>query len=57
MEAALHVGIGGAAGRPGTAIAAAQRAAVRRFYRLGLPIWCGGARGAFATVTFDDGPS
>jgi peptidoglycan/xylan/chitin deacetylase (PgdA/CDA1 family) len=36
---------------------AAQRAAVRRFYRLGLPIWCGGGRGAFATVTFDDGPS
>jgi peptidoglycan/xylan/chitin deacetylase (PgdA/CDA1 family) len=36
---------------------AAQRAAVRRFYRAGLPIWCGGARGNYATVTFDDGPS
>jgi peptidoglycan/xylan/chitin deacetylase (PgdA/CDA1 family) len=36
---------------------AAQRAAVRRFYRVGLPIWCGGARGAYASVTFDDGPS
>jgi peptidoglycan/xylan/chitin deacetylase (PgdA/CDA1 family) len=36
---------------------AAQRAAVRRFYRLGLPVWCGGGRGQYATVTFDDGPS
>jgi len=36
---------------------AAQRAAVRRFYRLGLPVWCGGGRGTYATVTFDDGPS
>jgi peptidoglycan/xylan/chitin deacetylase (PgdA/CDA1 family) len=36
---------------------AAQRAAVRRFYRLGLPIWCGGGRSPYATVTFDDGPS
>jgi peptidoglycan/xylan/chitin deacetylase (PgdA/CDA1 family) len=36
---------------------AAQRAAVRRFYRLGLPIWCGGGRASYATVTFDDGPS
>jgi peptidoglycan/xylan/chitin deacetylase (PgdA/CDA1 family) len=36
---------------------AAQRAAVRRFYRMGLPVWCGGGRGTFATVTFDDGPS
>jgi peptidoglycan/xylan/chitin deacetylase (PgdA/CDA1 family) len=35
----------------------AQRAAVRRFYRFGLPIWCGGGRGSYATVTFDDGPS
>jgi peptidoglycan/xylan/chitin deacetylase (PgdA/CDA1 family) len=36
---------------------AAQRAAVRRFYRLGLPVWCGGGQGAYAAVTFDDGPS
>jgi len=36
---------------------AAQRAAVRRFYRFGLPIWCGGGRGSYASVTFDDGPS
>src|SRR3954453_5193513 len=36
---------------------AAQRAAVRRFYRFGAPIWCGGGRGAYASVTFDDGPS
>ena len=36
---------------------AAQRAAVRRFYRLGLPVYCGGGRSQYATVTFDDGPS
>jgi peptidoglycan/xylan/chitin deacetylase (PgdA/CDA1 family) len=41
-------------GRPAPA---AQRAAVRRFYRIGLPIWCGGGRGNYASVTFDDGPS
>lgn len=37
--------------------AAAQRAAVSRFYRIGLPIWCGGGRAPYASVTFDDGPS
>jgi peptidoglycan/xylan/chitin deacetylase (PgdA/CDA1 family) len=35
---------------------AAQRAAVARFYRLGLPIYCAGARGGYAALTFDDGP-
>jgi peptidoglycan/xylan/chitin deacetylase (PgdA/CDA1 family) len=35
----------------------AQRAAVRRFYRLGLPIYCAGGRGNYAALTFDDGPS
>jgi peptidoglycan/xylan/chitin deacetylase (PgdA/CDA1 family) len=36
---------------------AAQRAAVERFYRLGLPIYCAGARGNYAALTFDDGPA
>jgi peptidoglycan/xylan/chitin deacetylase (PgdA/CDA1 family) len=36
---------------------AAQREAVRRFYHLGLPIYCGGGRGNYASLTFDDGPS
>ncbi len=36
---------------------AAQRAAVQRFYRIGLPIWCGGGRTPYASVTFDDGPA
>jgi peptidoglycan/xylan/chitin deacetylase (PgdA/CDA1 family) len=36
---------------------AAQREAVRRFYRLGLPIYCGGGRGNYVALTFDDGPS
>lgn len=36
--------------------AAAQEAAVRRFARLGLPVYCGGRRGALVALTFDDGP-
>jgi peptidoglycan/xylan/chitin deacetylase (PgdA/CDA1 family) len=35
---------------------AAQRAAVARFYRLGLPLYCAGGRGNYAALTFDDGP-
>lgn len=41
----------------GLPTAAAQRAAVKRFYRIGLPVWCGGGRAPYASVTFDDGPS
>jgi peptidoglycan/xylan/chitin deacetylase (PgdA/CDA1 family) len=36
---------------------AAQRAAVRRYYRIGLPIYCAAGRGNFAALTFDDGPA
>jgi peptidoglycan/xylan/chitin deacetylase (PgdA/CDA1 family) len=36
---------------------ASQRAAVARFYRLGLPIYCAGSRGNYAALTFDDGPA
>jgi peptidoglycan/xylan/chitin deacetylase (PgdA/CDA1 family) len=36
---------------------AAQRAAVRRYYRIGMPIYCAGGRGNFAALTFDDGPA
>jgi peptidoglycan-N-acetylglucosamine deacetylase len=35
----------------------AQRAAVARFFRLGLPLYCAGGRGSYAALTFDDGPS
>jgi peptidoglycan/xylan/chitin deacetylase (PgdA/CDA1 family) len=35
----------------------AQRAAVARLHRLGLPIYCGGGRGNYAALSFDDGPS
>lgn len=35
----------------------AQRAAVARYHRLGLPIYCGAGRGPYAALTFDDGPS
>jgi len=35
----------------------AQAAAVRRFYRIGLPIYCAGSSGRYASLTFDDGPS
>jgi peptidoglycan-N-acetylglucosamine deacetylase len=34
----------------------AQRAAVRRWYRLGLPIYCAGGGQKYAALTFDDGP-
>src|SRR5207248_2913026 len=37
--------------------AAAQRAAVAHFYRLGLPLYCAGGGGNYAALTFDDGPS
>jgi peptidoglycan/xylan/chitin deacetylase (PgdA/CDA1 family) len=36
---------------------AAQRAAVRRYFRIGLPIYCTAGRGNFAALTFDDGPA
>jgi peptidoglycan/xylan/chitin deacetylase (PgdA/CDA1 family) len=36
---------------------AAQAAAVARYYRIGKPIYCAGARGNYAALTFDDGPS
>jgi peptidoglycan/xylan/chitin deacetylase (PgdA/CDA1 family) len=35
----------------------AQRAAVARLYRLGLPLYCTGGRGNYLALTFDDGPS
>jgi peptidoglycan-N-acetylglucosamine deacetylase len=41
----------------GLPAAPAQRAAVARFHRLGLPIYCGGGRANYAALTFDDGPS
>jgi peptidoglycan/xylan/chitin deacetylase (PgdA/CDA1 family) len=31
-------------------------AAVARFIRLGLPVYCGGRRGRYIALTFDDGP-
>ena len=31
-------------------------AAVQRFVRLGLPVYCGGRLGNFVALTFDDGP-
>lgn len=31
-------------------------AAVARFVRLGLPVYCGGHRGRYVALTFDDGP-
>lgn len=37
-------------------LAAREQAAVRRFVRLGLPIYCGGGRGHYIALTFDDGP-
>lgn len=36
--------------------AAAERAAVARYLALGLPIFCGGGRGRYVALTFDDGP-
>jgi len=35
----------------------AQRAAVARLHRLGLPIYCGGGRGNYVALSFDDGPT
>jgi peptidoglycan/xylan/chitin deacetylase (PgdA/CDA1 family) len=35
----------------------AQRSAAERYQRLGLPIYCGGGRGNYAALSFDDGPS
>jgi peptidoglycan/xylan/chitin deacetylase (PgdA/CDA1 family) len=35
---------------------AAQNAAVARFARLGLPVYCGARRGSLVALTFDDGP-
>ena len=35
----------------------AQRAAVTRLLKLGLPIYCAGATGHYVALTFDDGPS
>lgn len=37
--------------------APAQRVAVARYHRLGLPIYCGGGQANYAALTFDDGPS
>jgi peptidoglycan-N-acetylglucosamine deacetylase len=33
-----------------------ERAAVTRFVRVGRPLYCGGARGRYVALTFDDGP-
>ncbi|HVE68023.1 MAG TPA: polysaccharide deacetylase family protein [Solirubrobacteraceae bacterium] len=41
----------------GLPAAPAQRSAVARLHRLGLPIYCGGGRANYAALTFDDGPS
>lgn len=35
----------------------AQRAGVARLHRLGLPIYCGGGRGNYVGLSFDDGPT
>lgn len=37
-------------------LAARSELAVRRFVRMGLPLYCGGARGRYVALTFDDGP-
>jgi peptidoglycan/xylan/chitin deacetylase (PgdA/CDA1 family) len=37
--------------------AAAQRKAVDRLFKLGLPIYCAGGKGHYVGLTFDDGPS
>ncbi|MGB2874449.1 MAG: polysaccharide deacetylase family protein [Gaiellaceae bacterium] len=41
-------------GRP--LLPAAQEAALRRFIRIGLPLYCGGRRSHDVALTFDDGP-
>src|SRR5262245_54710077 len=33
-----------------------QAAAVRRFVKLGYPLYCGGHKGRYVALTFDDGP-
>ena len=33
-----------------------EAAAVRRFVKLGYPLWCGGHKGKYVALTFDDGP-
>jgi peptidoglycan/xylan/chitin deacetylase (PgdA/CDA1 family) len=35
---------------------ARQVSALERFVRLGLPLYCGGPRGRYVALTFDDGP-
>src|SRR6185436_10295330 len=37
--------------------ASRQEAAVKRLLRLGLPVYCAGAKGHYVALTFDDGPS
>jgi len=34
----------------------AEAAAVRRFVKLGYPLYCGGHKGRYVALTFDDGP-
>ena len=43
-------------GDPKRAMLRAQSAAVLRFARLGLPIYCGGGKKNLVALTFDDGP-
>ncbi len=47
-----------AAGRGERAVSptAAEQAALRRFLRIGLPLYCGAGRGRYVALTFDDGP-
>jgi peptidoglycan/xylan/chitin deacetylase (PgdA/CDA1 family) len=33
-----------------------EAAAVKRFVKLGYPLWCGGHKGKYVALTFDDGP-
>jgi peptidoglycan/xylan/chitin deacetylase (PgdA/CDA1 family) len=33
-----------------------EAAAVKRFVKLGHPLWCGGHKGRYVALTFDDGP-
>jgi peptidoglycan/xylan/chitin deacetylase (PgdA/CDA1 family) len=40
----------------GRVSAAAQQAAVARLIRTGLPVFCGGGKGRYVALTFDDGP-
>jgi peptidoglycan/xylan/chitin deacetylase (PgdA/CDA1 family) len=45
-----------ASGATGLPSPADQNAAVARFADLGLPLYCGGGRGRYVALTFDDGP-